>query len=86
MVNVSQPCESKPELDSNDPATRFANEKARRYQKLADAFEHDQVEGLIDDETIAQLSRLLYEIDSRGRIKSKARMIAQARRTFAGPR
>jgi phage terminase large subunit len=79
LVNVAQPCESKPELDSNDPAARFANEKARRYQNLADAFEHDLVEGLTDDETIAQLSRLLYEIDSRGRMKIESKESAGQR-------
>jgi hypothetical protein len=79
LVNVAQPCESKPELDSHDPAARFANEKARLYQNLADAFEHDQVEGLSDDETIAQLSRLLFEIDSRGRVKIESKESAAQR-------
>jgi phage terminase large subunit len=79
LVNVAQPCESKPELDANDPAARFANEKARRYQNLADAFERDLVEGLTDDETIAQLSRLLYEIDSRGRVKIESKESAAQR-------
>jgi len=79
LINVAQPCESKPELDSKDPAGRFVNEKARRYQNLADAFERDLIEGLTDDETIAQLSRLLYEIDSRGRVKIESKESAAQR-------
>jgi hypothetical protein len=46
---------------------------------LADAFEHDQVEGLIDEETIGQLSGILYEIDSQGRIKIESKEQARAR-------
>jgi hypothetical protein len=34
---------------------------------LADAFELDQVEGLVDDATIGQLAGILYEFNSQGR-------------------
>ena len=36
MVNVSLPCQSKPNLRENDPAKRFVNQKAFAYQSLAD--------------------------------------------------
>lgn len=49
------------------------------YQNLADAFERDQVEGLIDEETIGQLSGILYELDSQGRIRIEAKDKARAR-------
>jgi len=66
-INVSLPCESRP--GSNNPAERFANQKARFYQILADALERDEIEGLTDEATKGQPSGLLYEIDSRGRIR-----------------
>jgi hypothetical protein len=56
MVNVGMPCESKPQMGENDPSRRFVNLKACFYQTLADAFEHDLVEGLVDEETIGPLS------------------------------
>jgi hypothetical protein len=37
---------------------RFVNLKACFYQALAEAFERDQIEGLTDEETIGQVSRL----------------------------
>jgi phage terminase large subunit len=46
LVNVSRPCESRPGRHENDPAKRFVNLKGQFYQTLADAFEHDQIEGL----------------------------------------
>jgi hypothetical protein len=52
LVNVRLPCESKPQLGENDPATRLVNLKACFYQALADAFERDQVEELRDETTI----------------------------------
>jgi hypothetical protein len=61
MVNVGMPCESRPQTGENDPARRFVNLKACFYQTLADAFERDLVDGLMDEETIGQLSGLLYE-------------------------
>jgi hypothetical protein len=72
-------CESKPKLGENDPAQRFVNFKACFYQELADAFEHDQVEGLTDERTIGQLAGLLYEIDSNGRMKIESKEKARAR-------
>jgi hypothetical protein len=80
LINVSLPCPSQPHLGDKDPAIRFANEKARFYQTLADAFEHDEVEGLSDDLTIGQLSDLLYELDSRGRIRIESKEKARERR------
>lgn len=66
-------------MGENDPARRFVNLKACFYQTLADAFERDLVEGLVDEETIGQLSGLLYELDSQGRIKIEAKEKARAR-------
>jgi len=79
LVNVALPCESKPNLTENDPARRFANLKAYLYQTLADAFEHGQVEGLIDETTIGQLAGILYEIDAQGRIKIESKDKARER-------
>jgi hypothetical protein len=73
------PCESKPQLGENDPARRFVNLKACFYQALADAFERDQIEGLTDETTIRQLSGLLYELDSQGRMKIESKEQARAR-------
>jgi choline dehydrogenase-like flavoprotein len=77
LVNVSLPCQSRPQWYENDPVKRFANQKAQFYQSLADAFEHDQIDGLTDDETIGQLADIMYETDSHGRMeiepKEKAR-------------
>jgi phage terminase large subunit len=81
LVNVGLPCRSQPNLRENDPAKRFANEKARSYQTVADLFEHDEVDGLLDEETIAQLADLQYEIDSRGRVKIESKDDARARRS-----
>ena len=55
-TNVALPCEAQPELADSDPARRFANRKAQYYQRLADAFEHDQLDGLDDDATVGQLA------------------------------
>jgi hypothetical protein len=79
MINVGMPCESKPNLGENDPARRFVNLKAYFYQALADAFERDQVECLNDEQTIGQLSGLLYELDSQGRMKIESKEKARAR-------
>ena len=79
LVNVGMPCESKPELGENDPSRRFLNLKASFYQALADAFEHDQIEGLTDETTIGQLAGILTEIDSRGRIKIESKEDARKR-------
>jgi hypothetical protein len=49
LVNVALACASQPELGESDPAKRFVNEKARVYQVLADALEHDQLDGLADE-------------------------------------
>ena len=81
------PCEARPELGENDPARRFVNYKAQLYQELADAFEHDQVDGLTDEATVGQLAGLLYEIDSHGRIEIESKEKARATRSsFARPR
>lgn len=79
LVKVGMPCATKPHMGENDPARRFVNLRACFYQALADAFERDQVQGLIDEETIGQLSGLLYELDSQGRIKIEAKDKARAR-------
>jgi hypothetical protein len=73
------PCVTMPHLGENDPARRFVNLRACFYQALADAFERDQVQGLVDEETIGQLSGLLYELDSQGRIRIEAKEKARAR-------
>jgi len=73
------PCESKPELGENDPSRRFPNLKASFYQTLADAFEHDQIEGLTDETTIGQLAGILTEFDSRGRIRIESKEDARKR-------
>jgi hypothetical protein len=65
LINVGHPCESRSEWGERDPAKRFANEKAQLYQNLADAFERDQVEGLIDAVTIGQLANIRYPIRNR---------------------
>ena len=79
MVNVSKPCESKPNLGENDPAQRFVNLKACYYQAIADAFERDQIEGLMDETTIGQLAGLLCEVDSHGRMKIESKESARER-------
>jgi hypothetical protein len=79
LVNVALPCENKPHLRENNPAQRFVNVKASCYQSLADAFEHDQVEGLTDEATLGQLAGLLYEIDAQGRMKIESKEQARAR-------
>jgi hypothetical protein len=79
LVNVGMPCESKPHLRENDPARRFANLKVSFYQALADAFERDQIEGLTDETTIGQLTGILYEIDSQGRMKIESKESARQR-------
>jgi phage terminase large subunit len=79
LVKVGLPCPTKPHMRDNDPARRFVNLRACFYQALADAFERDQVEGLIDEETIGQLSGILYELDSQGRIRIEAKDKARAR-------
>ena len=79
MVNVGMPCESRPQMGENDPARRFVNLKACFYQTLADAIERDLVNGLMDEETIGQLSGILYELDSQGRMKIEAKEKARAR-------
>jgi hypothetical protein len=78
LINVALPCESKQHLGVNDPAQRFVNQKASFYQELADALERDQVVGLTDEETIAQLSGILYEI-SQGRMKIESKEKARER-------
>jgi hypothetical protein len=78
-VNVAMACESKPHWRENDPARRFVNLKASMYQAVADAFERDQVEGLMDETTVGQLAGILYEIDSQGRIKIEAKEDARKR-------
>ncbi len=79
LINVGMTCESKPQMKENDPTRRFVNLKACFYQTLADAFERDLVEGLVDEETIGQLSGLLYELDSQGRMKIESKEKARAR-------
>jgi phage terminase large subunit len=79
LVKVGIPCATMPHMGENDPARRFVNLRACFYQALADAFERDQVQGLIDEETIGQLSGLLYELDSQGRIRIEAKEKARAR-------
>ncbi len=79
MVNVGMPCEIRPQMAENDPTRRFVNLKACFYQALADAFERDQIEGLTDEETIGQLSGLLCELDSQGRMKIESKEKARAR-------
>jgi hypothetical protein len=79
LVNVGVACESRPQWRENDPAARFVNLKAQYYQELADALEHDEVQGLKDDVTIGQLATILYEIDSHGRIKIESKESARAR-------
>ncbi len=58
---------------------RFINDKARYYQSLADDFERDGIDGLVDDVTIGQLAGILYEIESRGRIKIEPKEKAKER-------
>ncbi len=79
LINVGMPCESKPQMRENDPARRFVNLKACFYQTLADAFERDLIEGLTDEATIGQLSGILYEFDSQGRMKIESKENARAR-------
>src|SRR5579862_1222384 len=78
-VNVSQSCESKPNLRENDPAKRFVNLKAFAYQSLADYLERDQVDGLTDEETIGQLAGIRRELDSHGRTKIESNEQARGR-------
>jgi hypothetical protein len=59
LVKVGMPCPTKPDTRDNDPARRFVNLRACFYRALADAFERDQVQGLIDEETIGQVSGIL---------------------------
>jgi len=76
---VAIPCESQPNRGENDPSRRFLNLKACYYQALADAFEHEQVEGLTDEATIGQLAGLLTEFDSHGRMKIESKEDARKR-------
>jgi Terminase large subunit, T4likevirus-type, N-terminal len=78
-INVGQTCESKPNLKENDPARRFVNQKAQFYQNLADLLERDELDGLTDEETIAQLAAIRFEIDSQGRLKIESKESARAR-------
>jgi hypothetical protein len=80
LVKVGLPCRSRPNLREDDPSKRFANEKARLYQNLADAFERDEIDGLSDETTIGQLADLRYEIDSRGRMRIESKQKARSRR------
>jgi len=73
LIHVGIACENKPELHENNLAVRFFNRKAHYYQTLADSFQHDEIEGLIDDTTIGQLAGILYETDPKGRIKIEAK-------------
>ena len=59
LINVGRPCESRPGLHEDDPAKRFINDKARYYQRLADDYERDGIDGLVDDVTIGQLAGIL---------------------------
>jgi hypothetical protein len=68
FIHVGIPVKSKDNMKAYDPALRFSNRKAEMYQCLADMLERDEIDGLIDDTTIGQLSGIQYEIDSRGRI------------------
>jgi phage terminase large subunit len=79
LVNVSLPCQSRPEWHENDPGNRFANQKAQFYQTLADAFESDQIDGVADDLTISQLADIMYEFDSHGRMKIEPKEKARQR-------
>ncbi len=79
LVNVALPCESKSNLGENDPARRFVNLKAQFYQSLADLLERDQLDGMTDEETIAQLAAIRFEIDSQGRLKIESKESARAR-------
>jgi phage terminase large subunit len=79
LVNVGLPCESRPQWHEGDPARRFANRKAQFYQNLADALEHDQIDGLTDEVTVGQLAGLLYEIDESGRIRIESKEKARQR-------
>jgi hypothetical protein len=79
LINVGKPCESKPHLGDSDPAQRFVNQKAAFYSGLADALERNEVDGLIDEETIGQLASILYEIDSHGRMKIESKEDARKR-------
>jgi hypothetical protein len=79
LINVSRACESRPELGENDPALRFANQKARFYQEVADAFERDEIDGLSDELTLGQLAGILYEIDSQGRLRIEPKEKARER-------
>ena len=79
LVKVGMPCAALPHMGDSDPARRFVNLRACFYQALADAFERDQVQGLIDEETIGQLSGILFELDSHGRIRIEAKEKARAR-------
>jgi hypothetical protein len=78
-LNVGMPCESELQLGENDPSRRFPNLKASFYQALADAFEHDQIEGLTGETTIGQFAGLLTEIDSHGRMKIESKEDARKR-------
>jgi hypothetical protein len=80
LVKVGLPCPSRPDLGENDPSKRFANEKARLYQNLADVFERNQIDGLSDEMTIGQLADIRYEIDSRGRMRIESKQKARSRR------
>jgi hypothetical protein len=79
LINVSRACESRPELAENNPPQRFINLKAQYYQTLADAFELNHIDGLMDDLTLGQLANLLYEIDSQGRMKIEPKDKARIR-------
>jgi phage terminase large subunit len=78
FVNVCMSCDSRPEMANRNPAERFTNLKAQYYQTLADLLERDEIEGLTDETTVAQLSGLVYEIDAQGRMKIGSKEEAKA--------
>jgi len=65
-------------MANRNPAERFANLKAQYYQTLAHLLERDEIEGLTDETTVAQLSGLVYEIDAQGRMKIGSKEEARA--------
>ena len=79
LINVSLPCESRPDWGENDPSRRFTNQRALFYQTVADGFERDQIDGLTDEPTIGQLAGIRYEIDLHGRLKIESKESARSR-------
>jgi hypothetical protein len=62
-----------------EPKRTVHQQEGALLSKPRRCLERDEIDGLIDDETIGQLAGIRYEIDGRGRIKIEPKEHARAR-------